>query len=91
MLFIRDIYLSPEQEDHIWTKHHVTPEEVNEVCFGTPVDRRGREGTVQVFGRTNAGRYLFVIIVPLGQGDYEVVTARNMETGERRYYQARMR
>ena len=91
MLFIRDIYLSPEQEEHVWTKHHVTPDEVNEVCYGTPVDRGGKDGTVQVYGQTGSGRYLFVILVPIGEGDYEIVTARNMDTAERRYYRARMR
>lgn len=91
MHIIRDIYLSATQEAHMLTKHHVTPEEMNEVCYRSSVDRAGRDTTVQVYRQASAGPLSFRRTGSPGQGDYQVVTAPSMDTSERRYYQSRMR
>jgi len=31
------LIVSPQQDEHIWSKHQVHPEEVEEVCFGRVV------------------------------------------------------
>ena len=37
MTFVREIHISAFVEEHVWTKHRVTPEEVEEVCFSGPL------------------------------------------------------
>jgi uncharacterized protein len=74
-------------------KHGVTFEEVEEVCLYTPprdqVWRKGRGGTMRVFARTYGGRYLFVVLVENTPGVWRVVTARDMNSVERRLYEQR--
>lgn len=54
---------------------------------GQPVGPR-RVTTSALFGRTFAGRYLLVILAPRGSRTYQVVTARDQTSGERRNYRA---
>ena len=80
-----------EIEDHILdkieTKHGVQWEEVEEVCYATTRHvRRGREGLYQVFGQTDSGRYLFIVLADRGGGTWKVATAREMTDGERDLY-----
>ena len=91
MLRIRGMTVTPAQEDHIWRKHHVTPEEAEEVCFSDPLAIRGRDRSYAVYGQTEAGRYLVVILYPKGEGMYSLATARDMVEAERRYYRSRRR
>ena len=66
MFYIREVVVSPAQEEHIWTKHQVTPEEAEEVCFSEPLVLRGRDRSYAVYGQTEAGRYLVVFLYPRG-------------------------
>jgi uncharacterized DUF497 family protein len=86
VFYIQEIVITQLQEEHIWTKHHVTPEEVEEVCFSQPVVLRGRDESYAVFGQTEAGRYLVVLLYPRGSGVYGLATARDMTDAERRRY-----
>ncbi len=91
-MYIRDIRISALVEEHIWTKHHVAPEEVEEVCFSDPLVRRGRDHSYVVYGRTAVGRYLIAFLYPEpegghGGGVFRLATARDMEDVERRRYQ----
>lgn len=62
-----------ERKDHI-ARHGVTPEEVEQVCFGRSfVQRAKSEGESPVYyilGQSKSGRYLFcvVILFPDGKG-----------------------
>ncbi len=78
--------------EKVHIKHHVAPEEVDEVIFYDAVKyRRGRVKRVLALGQTEEGRYLVVVLAKVsGSGQYQVVTARNMNTAERRSYR-RMR
>ncbi|MDP2937514.1 MAG: BrnT family toxin [Dehalococcoidia bacterium] len=87
MIHIGEIRISPFVEEHIWTKHHVTPEEVEEVCFSDPLVRRGRSHSYAVYGRTEAGRHLIVFLYPAGGGVFRLATARDMEQAEQHRYQ----
>ncbi len=61
--------------------------EVHEVVLERPYWMTGgRNDTTLVYGRTHAGRYLFVVAVD-DHGEAFVVTARDMTTGEKRTYQ----
>ncbi|HHW44888.1 MAG TPA: BrnT family toxin [Desulfotomaculum sp.] len=78
------------------TRHNVTPEEVEEVCFGNPLilkskqDAKGRNPLYYALGRTESGRYLFIVFIRFKHGRAMVVTARDMNQYERKYYQRKV-
>lgn len=72
--------------DHL-ARHGVTPEEVEEVAFNnSPYIRKGREGKRYLYGQTIGGRYLFIVYVLTGNGRAQAITARDMDTRERKLY-----
>ena len=76
---------------HIEERHGLTPEEVEGVFSGRPVVRRVRGGRFAAYGQTEGGRYLTVIFQIKPGGVIRVVTARDMNRWERRYYLKRRR
>lgn len=74
--------------EHI-EKHVVTPQEVEEACYNQPINRRTRDNFYLIYGQTDAGRYLFVVVRYKGEGIVYVITARPMTKGEQRYYRKR--
>lgn len=83
-------FIWPEDRiDHI-AGHGVTPEEVEEACFGQGFVQRARsEGENPVYyvlGQTEAGRYLFCVVIQFPEGKGYPVTARPMTDTERRRY-----
>jgi uncharacterized protein len=80
------IDIDPHILEKIETKHGVAWREVEEVCYGRHAQRQGRNDTLQLFGQTYAGRYLLVVMVPHTHA-WKVVTARDMDFRERRWYQ----
>lgn len=67
-------------------RHQVTPEEVEQVCQGDPVELQSYAGRLLLIGPTEAGKMLAVVLSPLGRGVYYPVTARPASRKERRYY-----
>ncbi|RJQ31179.1 MAG: hypothetical protein C4589_02045 [Peptococcaceae bacterium] len=73
-------------------KHNVTPEEVEEICFGIPViikSKQAPKGINTIYyalGHTESGRYLFIAFIYFKRGRAMVVTARDMDQKERKYY-----
>jgi hypothetical protein len=90
-LWIEELHISPGVEEKIWVKHHVAVDEVFDVCVEDEDHwpRRRREGTMLVFERTAAGRYLMVALAPRGPGIWTVAPARPMTQTERRQYARR--
>ena len=84
---IKDLFWDEETESHI-ARHHVTPQEVEEVCFGRHWMLRSSRKRKAVFGQAASGRYLLVILEMWDYGEYWVITARDMDVAERRQYQA---
>ena len=83
-------FVWPEDRiDHI-ARHGVSPNEVEEVCFGRPFVQRARsEGANPVYyvlGRTGPGRYLFCVVIQFPDGKGYPVTARPMTDNEVRRY-----
>jgi len=74
---------------HIEAKHGVRPEEVEGVFRGGPLLRRAREGRMTAPGRTDTGRYLFVVFKVRPGNVVRVITAGDMTDAERRYYRRR--
>ena len=81
-----------ERIEHI-ARHGVTPEEVEQVCFGKPwVQRTKSEGENPVYlvqGQTETGRYLLCVVIHFPDGKGYPVTAREMTAKEKRRYRAR--
>ena len=86
---IDDIIWPEDRVEHI-ARHGVTPEEVEQVCFGKPLVRRAKsEGENPVYyvqGQTEAGRYLFCVVIRFADGNGYPVTAREMTEKEKRRY-----
>ena len=78
-----------ERIEHI-ARHGVTPEEVEEVCFGKSLVLRakaeGKNPVYYVLGRTKVGRYLFCVVIQFPDSNGYPVTAREMTAKEKRRY-----
>jgi len=87
MLTIRRLIWDPWNVSHI-ARHHVTPEEVEQVCHGQPITSQTYKGRLRVVGPTRRRRMLTVILAPTDQqGVYYPVTARPADRKERRHYE----
>ena len=87
MVYIEDVIWDGNNLEHI-AHHGVRPAEVEEVLWDDPwfEKRRGRQ-RYQVFGQTDSGRYLLVILDREYNSIFYVVTARDMTETEKRHYQ----
>lgn len=78
-----------DRVEHI-AEHGVEPGEVEQVCFGVPLVLRakseGENPVYYVLGQTDAGRYLFCVVIQFPDGKGYPVTARDMTAKERRRY-----
>ena len=78
--------------DKIVRKHNVTPEEVEQVLSKEPAVHRLEGGHVKgedlfiVFGRTDAGRYLSILLLLKKDKRALVISARDMTKRERKKY-----
>lgn len=88
---MREIRWTEESEDHI-ARHGVVPAEVEQLLYSRPrLVAKGREDVTLVFGTTDAGRHLVVVLADAGDGRLFVVTARGMTDAERRAFARRAR
>ncbi len=90
MVRIQRLEWDENNEEHI-ERHRVTPEEVEEVCFGRPLIMKGRRGTRLAYGSTLSGDYLLVVLRLKEKGVARCITARPMTAKERRFYLRRRR
>jgi hypothetical protein len=83
-------------QDSEWSASHiaahgVTLVEVREAILERPYwAAPGREGTILVYGRTYAGRYLLVVAID-ENGAAFIVTARDMTDAEKRTFRRKAR
>lgn len=88
-MIIDELIWPDERIEHI-AEHGVTPEEVEEVCFGKALVLRakaeGENPVYYVLGQTAAGRYLFCVVIQFPDGKGYPVTARDMTAKEKRRY-----
>ena len=86
---IHEFVWPEERVEHI-ARHGVTPEEVEQVCFGESLVRRakseGENPVYYVMGQTTEGRYLFCVVIRFPDGNGYPVTAREMTAKEKRRY-----
>lgn len=86
---VRELLWPQDRLDHI-ARHNVRPDEVEEVFFGKPFVRnaksRGENPVYYVYGQTNAGRYLFCVVIQFPDSKGYPITARSMTDKEKRQY-----
>jgi len=86
---ISEIIWPQDRIDHI-AQHKVRPEEVEEICFGKAFVRRvkskGENPVYYILGQTDAGRYLFCVIIQFPDGRGFPVTARPMTDKEKQRF-----
>jgi uncharacterized protein len=86
MLSIRRLIWDTWNIAHI-ARHDVIPDEVEEVCHGTPITSQTYKGRIRVVGPTHSTRMLTVILAPTDEPEiYYPVTARPADRKERRNY-----
>jgi len=89
---IHELIWPEDRIDHI-RRHRVTPEEVDQTCFGQPFIRRakskGENPVYYILGQTDAGRYLFCVVIQFPDGRGYPVTARPMTDKEKVRYKQR--
>ncbi|MCI0417458.1 BrnT family toxin [bacterium] len=91
MKVIGSIRWKAESIDHI-ARHGVKPEEIEQVCFNeenVPLIKSGKENLHYVFGKTDAGRLLFMVVRFLRPGEVKMITARDMDAWEKNYFKKR--
>jgi uncharacterized DUF497 family protein len=75
--------------DKLVTRHSVTPDEVEEAFFRSPLKvRKASLGKYLLYGTADSGRYLFVVFA-WHESKVRVITARDMTKGERRFFLGR--
>lgn len=75
--------------EHI-ARHGVTPQEVEDVCFGFHIYvREGRQRYV-ISGQSASGRYLNVVVEQVGKGVFRPITAFEMSENYKRRYKKRL-
>lgn len=83
--------MDKQSEDHI-ARHRVVPEEVEQVLHGRPrLEVAGKDDVTYVFGTSDAGRYLLIVLVDALDGRDYVATARDMTDKERRTFRRKGR
>jgi uncharacterized DUF497 family protein len=91
MSCFREIRWEEWSEDHI-AQHGVTPEEVEQALLSRPQwVTKGRNDTTCVYGTTDAGRHLMIVVSDEGRGVAFIVTARNMTDNERKTFRRKAR
>ena len=71
--------------EKLLARHSVTPDEVEEVFFNSPLKvRKASSGKYLLYGTSDSGRYLFVIFA-WDESKVRVITARDMTKAERRF------
>ena len=85
-----DKFIWPEERIEHIARHGVMPEEVEGICFGKSLVQKaksaGENPVYYVLGQTEAGRYLFCVVIRFPDGTGYPVTAREMTTKEKRRY-----
>ncbi len=94
-MYVADIIWLRDIVDKLQWKHQVSPDEVEEVLFGQPLFRRVQKGHVAgedvyaAMGQTDAGCYLVIFFVYKRSQQALIISARDMDSAERRQYERR--
>ncbi len=86
-MWIKDLIWDDHNVEHI-AYHHVEPGEAEEAVWGDAWFKRGPgRQRCYAYSRTEAGRYLFIVLDREYNECFYVVTVRDMNEDEKRLYQ----
>jgi hypothetical protein len=92
-MYVADVIWLPAIIDKLALKHHVSPGEVEEILFDTPIFRKAQKGHVpgedvySAQGQCESGRYLIVFFIYKLSQEALILSARDMDDKERRHYE----
>ena len=88
-----ELEITPAIEEKLWVKHRVTVDEVEEALLNPHIEKRKPGDTRRryIYEKTEAGRYLFVVVEQLAPRHFFLLTAMDMDQGERKKYGARLK
>jgi uncharacterized DUF497 family protein len=87
VLYIESLEINDHILDKIESKHGITFNEIEEACLSDKRHvRKGKEGLYKLFSQTDAGGYILVVLLNLGDSNWKVVTARKMTDSESQLY-----
>ncbi len=89
MVYVRRLRWDAWNVAHI-ARHHVTPEEVEEVCQGVAMTSETYLGRLRLIGASSSGRMLTIILAPEDEDVYYTITARPASRKERGRYSREM-
>ena len=94
-MIVQQLIWPDDRIEHI-ARHGVTPQEVEEVCFGKSLVKRtkseGENPVYYIYGKTRSGRFLFCVIIAFPDGNGFPITAREMTEKEKsRFRKGRMK
>lgn len=81
----------------IQEKHNLTIDEVEDALLSGAIFWRASQGKVKgenvyvAYGKTSAGRYLFIVFIYKQSMEALIISARDMTLKEQRYYNAKKR
>jgi hypothetical protein len=86
--WIRELEVTDEILEKLENKHRVALDEVIECVLGYTIRRAkpGENSRLYIYGRSDGGRYLFVVLERLAPRSFFLLSARSMTPGERRKY-----
>jgi uncharacterized DUF497 family protein len=86
--WIRELEVTDDILEKLWSKHQVVLDEAIECLLGYTIRRAkpGDASRLYIYGRSEGGRYLFVVLERLAPRRFFLLSARNMTPGERRKY-----
>lgn len=85
-MYIRAFDWDEKNENHI-AEHGVAIFEVEEaILFRKPFYQKSRESKYIAYSVTGEGRYLFIVFAIKNRSRIRVISARDMNEKERRYY-----
>lgn len=94
-MWLKEIIWIDKFISKIQKKHNVAVEEVEEALLFDALFCRARRGKVNgedvyiAYGKTQAGRYLFIVLIYKSPLKGLIISARDMTDKEKRYYNAK--
>ncbi len=94
-MWLKEIIWIDKYITKIQKKHNVTVEEVEDALLSEALFCRARRGKVNgedvyvAYGKTQNGRYLFIVLIYKSPVKGLIISARDMTIKERRYYNAK--
>ncbi len=72
-------------------KRQISPIDAEDICFGKHLASIGKNRRYNLYGKTKAGRYIRLIIERLNDNKFRPITAFDMDSGEKRTFNNKIR